>query len=500
MSKLTDVARANVALGFSAFLISFLSTVLVVRVLGPVLYADYASLLAMISLGLLLAEAGGNTGFMRYLPEAGRLGSRGILYVTLLHRRWGVALIVVVLLIICGPLWVQWSGLSPDSWNRTVFLMVGLVVAAGLSGQLANYGLLGTFHHRSALAITQIINFAKASFVVMAALWVPTVTVLALVLAVLAVVEAAWFHGRLWPLIRHECNALPADMSRNSQRHGFVTAFDKITSAVGNGPFLLLALAAFHSRFDLALLAVAADMVQKTLFLAGLPAGNMILPYLNQASGHNGAFVDATRKVVKISAFLFLFGVGAVYVFIPSGLPLLFGESFAASSSIALVIALPLFLESWARFALLSALTTLRRYRQVIGINAVQAMLALAALALTYDRELVIVVIGQGLVKIVATGLLMWTARRYALFSMALIPSTLVATAVGAAAAGVALQYWLAGEVLGRWTFVFGLAAYAVLFFLGMRLFAGFDSEIMNLLRKIARPHDRLVDAIFTSK
>jgi O-antigen/teichoic acid export membrane protein len=373
----------------TSVLVSIVGTVLIARALGPALYADYALLMATITWGLLLAEAGGNVGFMRYLKDAEGASARASLYLALLRYRWLAGSLVLAVFLVGGPSWAHWASLSRSTWSYGVFAAVGLVVCASLTGQLSYYGLLGTFRHARALAVQQVVAIVRMLAVLLIAWFIPNIAVLAFALVGIAIVEAAWQHAPLAPDNIPDSGVLPQGLVHRSLRHGLVSLFDKMTSAIGSGPFLLIVLPAFYGRLDLALLAIASDLVLKALVLTSLPVGNMIMPYLNQALGDDKTFAQSSGRVLKVSFLLFLFSLGATSVAIPSGLPLVFGEAYAGATSLALLIVAPVFFDAWARFSLSSTLVTKGHYKDMVVIGGTQALLALGVLWLTYDKGLI---------------------------------------------------------------------------------------------------------------
>jgi hypothetical protein len=325
---------------------------------------------------------------------------------------------------------------------------------------------------------------------------VPSVYGLALALLAAAILEAVWQHLGIWRIVGKERRPVPTWLVGRSLRHGLVSVFDKLTSAVGSGPFLLIVLPAYYGRVDLALLAIAADLVQRALVLTSLPVGNMILPYLNRAADDDERYVQSASKVLKLSSALFLSSLGATCVIIPSGMPLIFGEPYADATSLALLFAVPAFFDAWARFSLSSSLATQGRYGDLVWTGTAQATLALVVLLLTYDKGLILIAAGQGLVKVLASAVLAYRAHRRGLFRLALLPRNLAVTVTLAAAAGFALDAWLSGTPVGRWSACAALLAYVLVYLAGMRRFGGFDEELLGMIRALAGRHRRLVDLI----
>lgn len=498
MSKVVYAARANALLGPSGAVVSLLSMIVVVRSLKPSLYAEYGTVLAFIGWLLLFSEAGGNIGFIRYLKDAEQSQSRGTLYLNIMRRRWLTGLAVIVLLQLAGPLWVRWSGLSPVIWNPIIFLAISLIVFSNLGGQLSYYGLLGTFRHAEAMTISQVFTIMRSLFIAITAVVSQSLIVLVYVLVAIYIIEGLFYHFKIWKIFKTEQMPLSDKIINASQRHGLVTVFDKLTSAIGDGPFLLLVLAPFYGRPELAILSVATDTVKKALYITGLPMSYMVLPYLNNARDDNKNFAIAVRKVIKLSILLFLPLYGALFVFAPSGVPMLFGTPYADAATLLLLISFPVFFDAWVRFVLTSALITNGRYRQVIALNTMQAVLVLVALMVTYQYGLTVIIAAQGLVKIFISIGVIWLAYREEIFSIDLIPNGLLRATSMAVLFGIGT--WLLTNHYGHWSVFFHVAIYLLTLLFGLRLWFRGDNELYELLYKLSGRMSSLIKFVIPVK
>jgi O-antigen/teichoic acid export membrane protein len=481
-------------------LISLATSVVLVRTLGAQLYGEYAMLMAFVTWGLLLAEAGGNAGLMRFLGTAEQAGARASLYTAVLTRRCLILTVLAVGLLYLGPIWAQWAGVAMGNWSRWIFLGVAMIVASSLIGQLAYHGLLGGFRHREALVISQASSIVRATAICATALIIPRVEWLVTAMLMAAVIEAIWFHNTLWKQIGLERSSLPTGLIHKAWRHGVITLFDKITSAIADGPFLLLALAAYSSSMDLAYLAVASELVKKFLSVAGLPAGNMVLPYLNQASHDEARLVGASSNIVRASVVLFFSTLGIVYVSLPSGLPLLYGEPFSHAVVLALILAPPVFIDAWGRFALVSALATRGDYRAIMSINSLQAVLSVMALLLTYDRGLVTILLVQGVIKVIPVCMLLWRCARLGLLAGVRAPYAFIITVLTAVMTGLFIGEGLSHGLSRGWRLSASVMTYMIILLLGLRLFRGFDADLVKISKQLAGRYVRWVDLLVPAK
>lgn len=483
MAEVALAARANLMLGVTNALFSALAAIVVVRWLQPSAYADYATMMAIVSWLLLISEAGGNVGFSRYLKDAAELRARGTLYLTLSRRRWLFFPLLVALLVFVGPAWVAWAGVPPGNWTPTVFILVALIVVANLLGQLGYYGLISAFDHRRALLISQGISLLKAAGLMLMAWYIPLPWGLAASILLATSIGAVLYHQQVMRLFASERGELPQGMIGAASRHGFVTVLDKLTPAIGSAPFLLLVLAGVYQRPELAFLAVASELLQRSLSLASLPMANMVMPYLHHWQGTVN-FPAALRRAGTISLLVMLPFAGATLVFIPHGVPLLFGDRYSASAELALWAALPMFVEAWSRMILGFGLLVTGQYRLILAINGLQGGLAVSMLALTYDQGLLMVVMGQACVQLAISVIMMIVTWRRGLIDHGVLPKRLLFATATASVLGLGVQGdWLVSAI-GNASALLALLAYAVLMIAGLKYLVRLDHETFEVLNR----------------
>lgn len=487
MSAVVSAARFSAVFGMTALLVSLAATIVVTRAFGPVLYADYATLLAIASWVLLLAESGFNPGYQFLMKEAGAIHARATLYYVFLGLRVAICTFVIGWAVLLGSAWIDWAKLDRQVWGPGLLLLAGLMAATNLGGQIAYYGLLGVFRHREVLVSQQGFMMLRAIAIAGIALYWQSLTILATVAAAIWLVESIWYHRLLVSRIGMETMSLSSGMFTRSARHGIVVWADKLITALLNVPFLLIVLTPFHGRTELAALAVAGDFVTRALSLMSLPAGNMILPYLN-ATRHDGRFHDiAVSRVIKLSALTFLPALGALYVFSPSGIPLLFGEPYLLAVPLVLLMAGPSLFEAWGRFTLTTILTTRAQYRAVIIFNVIQASLVAIVVLGMHEFRLTHIVAALAIVKVTTTvGLIMWT-RRLGISVIEMLPSRLLQTVFTCAGAGVVVAF-LTREWIGNWSALAGLVVFGAAFVLGLRIVLSRDAELYGMMRQVSAP------------
>lgn len=483
MAEVALAARANLVLGMTNALLSALAAIVVIRLLPPSAYADYATMMAIVSWLLLISEAGGNVGFSRYLKDAAELRVRGTLYLALSRRRWLLSPLLMALLVFVGPVWVAWTGMPSGNWTPTVYILIALIVVANLHGQLGYYGLISTFDHRKALLISQGISLFKAVGIMLSAWYAPVPWGLAVSILLATIVGAGLYHQQVMRLFACERRELPQGMVGAASRHGFVTVLDKLTPAIGSAPFLLLVLAGVYQRPELAFLAVASELLQRSLSLASLPMANMVMPYLHHWQGTEN-FPAALRRAGKISLLVMLPFAGATLVFAPNGMPLLFGDRYSASAELVLWATLPMFVEAWSRMILGFGLLVTGQYRLILVINGLQGGLAVSILAFTYDQGLLMVVIGQASVQLAISVTMMIVTWRRGLIDHGVLPRRLLFATAMASVLGLGVQGdWLV-SVMGNASALLALLAYAALMVAGLRYLVQIDHGTFEALNR----------------
>src|SRR5438046_9395452 len=100
--KILSAARHNWWLNSLGFALSFVASVVLVRVIPRELFAQYAAVLAIVGVATLVFEAGANSGLTRYLREASECGAAGTFYLRMQRRRWVAAIVCAVAVAMLG--------------------------------------------------------------------------------------------------------------------------------------------------------------------------------------------------------------------------------------------------------------------------------------------------------------------------------------------------------------------------------------------------------------
>ena len=485
-------ARANLLLAPIGTVLAVITSILIARWLGPEIYADYATLLALVTWLLLLAESGCNAGLGRFLGEAGALNARGSLYLSLQYRRWAIALILAISLIWFGPVWAKSVGLSEARWQPASFMMVGLLAAVMLHGQLASSALLTTFTHGRVLLTNQLMTITRALILAMLAGVLREPGALVTALLVLAVMEAWILHRATLVQIGHERARLPPRMTNAAQKHGLVALFDKLTTALSAGPFLLLALAGIHGRGELAMLAIATDLLQKALSVIGLPLSNIVMPMLNESRSNAERFRRQVARLGGLMIVLFAFGFGGIMAVLPLGLPLLLGGSYAPAVPIAMIWLLPVFFESGVRMVWGASMIVLDQYRWLMGFNLIYGATSLLVIFVARDMDLMVLLVLLGVLRLFMSLALLAQAARLDLLPLESRPIRVMVVAGTACLLSLGTQTLLDPVPL-IFRLLAGIGVYVLVVFASLRWLPLIPGPSHDALCQIAGKHKGLL-------
>ncbi len=463
MPTVLSAVRANILLVPLGTVVAAIASVLVARMLRPETFADYATLMALVAWLLLLAEGGCNVGLGRFLNEAQSTSARGTLYRTLQHRRWVLALLLASSLIWLGPIWTRAIGLSEARWQSITFVLVGLLAAVMLHGQLASSVLLATFRHRRVQLTSQSMTIARALTLATLAGTLREPAALVAALLVLAAVEAWILHWLTTAHVGRERNALPRGMANAAQKHGLVALFDKLTTALSAGPFLLLVLAGTHGRSELAMLAIATDLLQKALSVIGLPLSNIVIPALNDSRNDIERFRLQVSRLGGSMVVLFAIAVGGIAVALPAGLPMLLGASYEPAVTIAMIWLLPLFLEAGVRMIWGAALVVLDQYRWLMSFNLAYGATSLIVVFVAREAELNTLLLCLGFLRLCMSMVLLYRAMQLNLLPPESRPSRVMVVAAGSCMLSLIAQGFIDFFSLPVFTLVTGIGIYVML-------------------------------------
>lgn len=489
--KIVSALRANWLLNVVGLALSFCASVVLVRSLAPALFAEYSAVLAIIGLATFVFEIGANSGLTRYLHEASQLGARGTFYGAMQRRRFAAAALCALVLVAVGPLYARSTEFAVLADQRGIFPGIAAIVAATLARLLAHYGLIALFETTTALLWQQGFQIARAIVLAAIALAGGRLPHLVGAMLILALVEAAVVHARLWRLLRAERAPLPAGFVGRAQRFGLLTVLDKAAAMLGSGSVLMLVLAPHHSIASMALLGLAVDLVGKLVSVTVMPMGNLVAPYLSQTSDDPAAQALATGRVVKLSSLLYCFTTGLGALVLPAFVSLVYGSGYREAAAIALLLLLPTAYENWIRGSCSPALLRNHRGRDLLRVNALQAIVTVLTLVLVVRQPLPIAVLAVGLARALPASINLLLLRRIVPGRTYLVPLQGVLAASGAALAALSLARLLPLPELAH-ALVAGLV-FTLLFYAGMRWLVLRDADTLRLAHRIAGSRIRLL-------
>ena len=482
--KILAAVRSNWWLNASGLVLSFGASVVLVRAVRPELYAQYAAVMAIIGLATFIFEAGANGGLTRYLAEAGQAGARGTFYRKMQRRRWLAAGLCVVVLLALGPRYARTAHFDSLAAHPWLFLLIGGIVTASLVWLLAHYGLLAIFEPKIALLYQQGFLVLRSFVLALIALAGGTLLHLVAGLLVLQVVQALLVDRQLWRLIGAERAPLDRTFVNRAQRFGLLTIFDKACALLGSGMVLLLVLAPHQSAVPMALLGLAVDLVGKLMSVTVMPMGNLVAPYLSQTGDAPEAQGLAAARVAKLSSLLYSFSVGAGALLLPWFVPAVYGGAWHDAAWLALLLLIPAAFENWIRGCCSPALLRTGRYRALLRVNVLQAVVTLAVLALVHGQSVEIAILAVGAARSAVAALNLIAFRQIVPAGTGRVP--LQGAFVGALAGALAS---VCGPLLPLpptlGALVQGLI-YVLIFYAGLRWLVFRDEDTLHLARRIA--------------
>ena len=211
-----------------------------------------------------------------------------------------------------------------------------------------------------------------------------TLAQIVIALLVVVTIEAVLVHSALWRRIRSERAPLPQGFMGRAQKFGLFTILQKGCAMLCGGSVVLLVLAPHHPATTVALLGLAVDLVGNIVSVTSMPFGNLVAPYLSQTSEEPGAQALAASRVTKFSSLLYCFSIGAGALVLPWFVPTVYGGEYAGAAWFALLMLLPAAFENWVRGCCSPMLLRNGRYRDLMRVNILQAVVTLAVLAVAH--------------------------------------------------------------------------------------------------------------------
>ena len=493
MSGLLGAARANVLLGPIGLGVAIATVVVLARWLGPELYGEYAAILAMLSWVLLVSESGCNAGMQRYYLSAKGAGARYSLYRTLQFRRWIVVGLVTLLALAIEPAWTKWARLPAERWSPALIVLICVVGGLMLHAQLATSALLAGFGHRRTIIVSTGMSIVRACLLAIVCVFSRNPVALVGALAAASSLEAAILHTLAVREFGLESTPLPPHLANLAQQHGLVGLVDKLGTQASGPALIILVFSGPHSPAEIAMFALATDLLQRALGVINLPLSNLFVPMMNEARDDDALLLHQIDRFGGIAIILNTLAVGGIMAALPAGIPILFSEVYRPAVLIAFIWIGPLFLEAVARMVLGAALLQSREYKWLLFYNLFSGAAAAITIVVISNVGILVAVSIIGVLRVVFVALLILKSVNTRLVSVGkLAPWRLAAVATVAVSLSLILQS-LAAEWSNVWRLFGGLAVYGGVVLIALHQMSLIPDPSYSALLRLAGRYDYLI-------
>jgi lipopolysaccharide exporter len=348
-----------------------MSSALVARALSLDEYRVYGLAMAAIASLLLWSDLGISSAVARFTPEIRAVG-RGATarFVSGAARIRILSLVVIVLLLLAARyLWSSWATLLPfGSWS--LLLIIATVTFQSLA-RVYQYFLTGMFRRKAIGIILLVAAAVQSGLVILAALSGFGVPGILAAISGAALLELGLSRG-----VSHERSAepageprkLPEHLVRDAGRFGVVSFLEKTASYVNSPPFVVFLIASLGTSEAVAFFAVASEFSTRFVSMLSVPFSGVTLPLFSTVEARGDREQSATVLRLYLMLMFLLFAPTAAIL---SGvadvlLPLVYGPRYREAVPILKVLVPFLFLEYTVYSALLAALMTRRKYKEVL--------------------------------------------------------------------------------------------------------------------------------------
>jgi hypothetical protein len=234
----------------------------------------------------------------------------------------------------------------------------------------------------------------------------------------------------------------------------------------------------------MAFLGLAVDLVGKLVSLTVMPMGNLVAPYLSQTGDAPEAQALAAARVAKLSSLLYSFSVGAGVLLLPWFVSVAYGGDYAGAVLFALILLVPTAFENWIRGCCSPVLLRNGRYRELMQVNIIQAVVTLTVLAFVRHQPIEVALLSVGAARAAVAALNLIAFRQIVPAGTGRVPlqGALVSALACALASvwGPLLPLPAAARAAAQ-----GLV-FALVFYAGLRWLVFRDADTLHLARRIA--------------
>lgn len=492
MSEQLKAARSNLGLAPITFALGIAASIVIARSLGPASFADYATLMAVVLWMQIAFEVGCNAGIGRFLNDPRVKDARKTLYTNLQLRRWTVVLAMTGLIVYAGPHWARESNLEAKQWGPISFVLIAVLAGITLHSQLATSALLALFKHSQVLKLQQIVTLFRSATLI-AVVWLfDNPVYLIFSLCVVATAEAIALHVMVASKIGTETKLLEPHVINLAQKHGLVSLFDKLSTALSSSSVLLIVLAGLHSRAELAVLAVATDLLQRLLGVTGLPLSNMISPLLAKSASDAMLFRKRVATLGSIGIVWFTISISLIAIMLPQGIALFYGEDYKSALPLALVWLLPVFVEAMVRMIWGIAILNMGAYRWIMANNAVFGVLTIILIVALCKHPIMLILLCLGALRLIMSISILHKAHLLGLFDSKSIPLTFLSANFISFLPAFLMQMWL-GKFSPITALMSGFVYYGISMLIFFRSTAALPQSVLDTVFQLGGRYSRYV-------
>lgn len=326
------------------------STVAIARYLPISAFAVYSVALAVKNSVLLLGDLGLSGGATKFFPELiakeGRRGGRVLLTTTLVYRGIIAGVLIAFLIVLSAPLRQILKISEPMGF---VLWFAGIIAAVESFGLAFQSFLTATFRVRALNMIGIGHTIAQALLLigsVLAGFGVYGIMAALVLGSSLRLVAAGFLVGTAIPRLPEVPSSSEISWMPRFHRVSLSVYFEKLASYFHSPTFVILILAALGKQREVALFALASELVLRSLGMTLSPANNILLPAFAEAFLRND---ESRRRVFTYSIrFLSLLAIPALAILLnilKDIIPLFYSSKFLDAVVVAQILACFYFLE-----------------------------------------------------------------------------------------------------------------------------------------------------------
>lgn len=494
LNDIKNSVKWNVILLPAIAVVSLLTNIFLVRTLSLEAYALYMILISFKNTFLGMSDFGISTSYTRFFHqiehENGRSGIIRFTYQTLLIKISLAALLLIVI-VLFNDLFVRYFKIETVP-SEALLIVAVLIILEGVSNVFERF-----YEVNLRQRILNFIKFFHAiSFVAMLYfLFVLQGLNVESILYALFAATVLKVSSIIWIFIKdtHRSGITKGDdwLNRNKVRFFKSSAtiyFDKASATVLAVSFLILIMAPYFDKKDIAYLALAGDFVSKAVSLFLLPTNGLILPIFSHyyAYRKDSGLSQIHEYSIKYFIFIFIVAAGLLVVNAKDIVIILYSKTYLPSVSYINLFLPIIFLEQ----AVLSTTTSIFFVKETYSaywkqrFMVVLAIAVLVAIVTTIKIGIMLAVVLLCMVKFL--NIAIQTYANYKVntvrFPLKVFTKIFLIASIGGMLSGFISNGVTHGAIVRT---ISASIAYAFFIIAGMRLFSPFNSEDKDMLLEI---------------